>query len=397
MNIVWLTPEIPYPPVGGRNGVFNRIVQLSKYNNIYLLSIAYNEKEKELSGEMQKYCKFVKYYNRSSNKVRVVLKSLIYPFSVASRTIPELRKDLWKIFNTKKIDAVIVDFPNMAFNLKKIKPKGMYCTLNQHNIEYKRMREMSSVKTIPLYKRIAYYLESFRLEMYERSVYYSDMLNSITFFSKDDMKLFKRKWKKIEFPVKVFPLGANSVLNIPTKTNSHNLLFIGRLDNVAVPNVEAALWMAQEVLPQIKRKIKDVKLILAGANPSGEIMRLQSDNVQIIPNYQKLEDVYSLADVVVLPLLSGGGVKGKLLEAAAFEKIIISTNHGCEGTDFLPDKHIMVCNGVANFAQGCIKVLLNLSCYYSMGENAKELFERKYEWSSIGNEYNNYIMNEICK
>lgn len=46
MNIAWLTPEIPYPPVGGRNGVYNRIVQLSKYNSIFLLSIAYDEQEK---------------------------------------------------------------------------------------------------------------------------------------------------------------------------------------------------------------------------------------------------------------------------------------------------------------------------------------------------------------
>lgn len=46
MNIIWLTPEIPYPPIGGRNGVYSRIVQLSKDNNIFLFSIAYNESEK---------------------------------------------------------------------------------------------------------------------------------------------------------------------------------------------------------------------------------------------------------------------------------------------------------------------------------------------------------------
>ena len=57
MNIVWLTPEIPYPPYGGRNGVFHRIEQLSRYNKIYLFSIAYSEEEKKTESDMRKYCK----------------------------------------------------------------------------------------------------------------------------------------------------------------------------------------------------------------------------------------------------------------------------------------------------------------------------------------------------
>ena len=101
MNIAWLTPEVVYPPVGGRNGVYNRIVQLSKYNDIYLFSIAYNEEELHSQAEMEKYCKEIHLYNRSDNKKLVLLKSLTKPFSVASRTRTDLQHDLERTIKEK--------------------------------------------------------------------------------------------------------------------------------------------------------------------------------------------------------------------------------------------------------------------------------------------------------
>ena len=108
MNIVWLTPEIPYPPIGGRNGVFNRIVQMSKYNTIYLFSIAYSKEEKATSEEMRKYCADVKYYNRNESRIKKLLKSIFLPYSVASRTLPEIKMDMKKLFENTRIDVVIV-------------------------------------------------------------------------------------------------------------------------------------------------------------------------------------------------------------------------------------------------------------------------------------------------
>ena len=182
MKIAWLTPEIPYPPIGGRNGVFNRIKQLSKYNEIYLFSIAYSEEEKKLENEMMEYCVEVKYYNRNESKIKTLFKSLLAPYSVASRTIPQLKKDLNHLLDREKIDTIIVDFPNMASNIIKLDVGNIYCTLNQHNTEYKRMRDMVKVTNISIVKRVMYYLESFRLEFYEKKIYNKNIFKSVTFF-----------------------------------------------------------------------------------------------------------------------------------------------------------------------------------------------------------------------
>lgn len=391
MKIAWLTPEIPYPPIGGRNGVFNRIKQLSKYNEIYLFSIAYSEEEKKLENEMMEYCVEVKYYNRNESKIKTLFKSLLAPYSVASRTIPQLKKDLNHLLDREKIDAIIVDFPNMASNIIKLDVGNIYCTLNQHNTEYKRMRDMVKVTNISIVKRVMYYLESFRLEFYEKKIYNKNIFKSVTFFSENDMKVFSQKWKRCEAELKLFPLGANDYEQPLTFEGKHNLLFIGRLDSVAITNVEAVQWFCKEIYEKVKLKVPDIKLIIAGSNPTQEICNLADEHIQIIPNYKELLDVYSKTDCVILPLLSGGGVKGKLLEAVALKKLVITTSVGIEGTKFCDGKHVLLADEADAFADKCIEALLHGQCYISMIENAYQLFQENYNWNAIGMKYNKFL------
>ncbi len=394
MNIVWLTPEIPYPPYGGRNGVFNRIVQLSKYHNIYLFSIAYSEEEKNMTGKMEHYCKEVRYYNRSDSKAKTLFKSIVLPYTVASRSLHNIMLDIEELNRRIAIDSVIIDFPNMYLNAKKIAKSNVFITVNQHNIEYKRMREMANIQTISFFKRLAYYIESFRLELYEAWLYRSRIIDSITFFSEDDLQFFGNRWKNCSSDLKVFPLGANCMNSVPAP-EKHYILFVGRLDEVAVTNVEAVMWFCDNVLPYIKEKISDVKFIIAGANPSKRIMDRISENIMVIPNYQNLQEVYAQADCVVLPLLSGGGVKGKLLEAAALRRIIITTSKGIEGTKFQNGKHVFLADNPLEFANACIRALEDSSACADMIEASYDLFETCYSWETIGREYSLYLTEKV--
>lgn len=392
MNIVWLTPEIPYPPYGGRNGVFNRIVQMSKYHSVFLFSIAYSDEEKRTENEMREYCAEVHYYNRNQSKAKTLFKSLLLPYSVASRTMRSIQQDLKKLSLRISIDYVILDFPNMARNVEPLALSGVPMTLNQHNVEYRRMRELSRVKTIPFYKRIAYYLESFRLELYEGGLYKKNLFKTITFFSEDDMALFQKRWRKCNAELAVFPLGANR-LDCKPAPNEHTILFVGRLDEVAIPNVEAVIWFYQEILPSIEQKVPNVRFIIAGANPSDRILGLASERVEVIPNYSKVQDVYEKAACVVLPILSGGGVKGKLLEAASMKRIIVTTSHGIEGTRFSDREHVLLANSADDFASACVKALTHPQDYADMIDAAYKLFRNMYDWEEIGEKYSAFLLN----
>lgn len=397
MKIVWLTPEIPYPPIGGRNGVYNRIVQLSKTNEIYLISIAYNPEEKNSTSHMEQFCKEVHYYDRSDNKLYTYLKSMFMPYSVASRYRKEIVIEIQELVEKEDIDLIIVDFPNMAQNVIKIKKKNptLKMTINQHNVEFKRMRELNAIKTIQMYKRVAYWLESLRLEMYERNLYKKGLFDSITFFSEDDRKFFEENINVNKSVCKTIPLGANDYNMKPCYSNSKTMLFVGRLDSIAITNVEAALWFVKSIFPKILKEVSDAKLIIAGANPCEDIKKCECANISVIPNFSTLNDVYDKADIVILPLLSGGGVKGKLLEAIAFRKHIVTTNHGIEGTLFEDKKHVALCNDDKSFADACIDIMRNPDMYEEREKNAYELFKQMYDWDAIGTIYNQFMMNMI--
>lgn len=398
MNIIWLTPEVPFPPIGGRNGVYNRIVQLSKCNDIFLFSIAYNETEKADIHEMEKYCREVHFYNRNDSKLLTLIKCILYPFSVASRYRKDICDDIKSLVLKKKIDVIIVDFPNMAINVRNIwkHNKKITITINEHNVEYIRMRSMKNIASIPLTKRLAYFCESYRLEQYERKLYKSNIFKGISFFSEDDRNFFENNIDTASAILKTIPLGANNYHVESGFKGTKTLLFVGRLDHIAIPNVEAVHWFVSNIWPSVLNVVPNAKLIIAGSNPEEDILKLNSESITIIPNFKNMKELYDKTDCVILPLLSGGGVKGKLLEALAMRKHIITTDHGIEGTDFKDIEHVSLANDEEKFAFACIDFLENPEKYKEQEFRAYSLFKDKYDWCAIGRVYNKFI-NNLCK
>jgi GT2 family glycosyltransferase/ubiquinone/menaquinone biosynthesis C-methylase UbiE/glycosyltransferase involved in cell wall biosynthesis len=99
------------------------------------------------------------------------------------------------------------------------------------------------------------------------------------------------------------------------------------------PNVDGALWLVREVLPMVQKAHPDIKLILAGSNPTTQIMDLRNDNI-IVTGFlteDELDDIYASARVVVAPLRFGGGVKGKVLESMWKGIPCVTTSVGMQG------------------------------------------------------------------
>jgi GT2 family glycosyltransferase len=124
------------------------------------------------------------------------------------------------------------------------------------------------------------------------------------------------------------------------------------------PNSEAAVWFVQRVLPLVKRVYPDVSLALVGSNPTGEVRALRSADVEVTGQVsdQALHDWYMRSRVVVAPLLYGGGVKGKVVEAMHFGVPCVTTASGVQGLHgteaFLPP-----CDDPADFAAQVIALL----------------------------------------
>ena len=136
-------------------------------------------------------------------------------------------------------------------------------------------------------------------------------------------------------PVKTIP----AYLYPPTRLKDddfnvrHDVLFVGGFGHS--PNVDAVLWLAEQIMPAVNKLNSDIKIHIVGSNPPDVISRCAKE-AMIIEGYvseEKLVQLYSSCKLAVVPLRYGAGIKGKVIEAMHFGLPVVTTSVGAEGID----------------------------------------------------------------
>jgi GT2 family glycosyltransferase/glycosyltransferase involved in cell wall biosynthesis len=122
------------------------------------------------------------------------------------------------------------------------------------------------------------------------------------------------------------------------------------------PNVDAVQYFVREVLPLIHAQRPDIRFIVAGANPSAEILALASESVIVTGMVDNLADVFDDVRVFVCPLRVGAGAKGKVMSALSYGLPIVSTPVGVEGAGLVPGEHVLTAETPADFAATVLRL-----------------------------------------
>lgn len=395
MKILWITLESLLPAnSGGRLGVFKRLEQLSKENDIFLFYPYDNKNELIEVNNLKKYCVEVHPYDRKSNLLNALKLLIKYPYTVGSRCFIEMQADIRKCIDENKIDIINVDFPHMCVNLLNVET-DIPIILNEHNIEWKVYRRIAkSEKNIV--KKFLYYIDSFRLKKYEKKILKIIPFSSITFVSDKDMLEFNKIYKFSRKNLNLVPVGADMHnLDIVSKSNNEekNIIFVGKMSYG--PNIEGVKWFLKNIFPEIQKQYNQVKFYIVGKDPTEDIIKLSSQNVVVTGIVDDISKYYKIADLVVIPLLNGGGVKVKLLEAISYKDNIVSTSIGVEGTIFSNGKTIPVADSKDDFLKHCIETLKLNQEYISRNKQAYQIFKNNYSWNSIGKEYYKIIKSVV--
>lgn len=381
MRILWITLESILPAnTGGRIGVFKRLEQLAKTEEIYLFYPYDNDSELSQVKELEKYCKKVYPYSRSANKKHGLLKLLKYPFTVGTREFSSMKLDIQECIEKENIDIINVDFPHMCVDLLDLNLQ-IPIVLNEHNIEWKVYRTIAkSHKNI--LKKVAYFLDSYRLQKFEKMIFDKLDFSKVTFVSSKDMQYMIDQSMVQEAKAVLIPVGADVHEINDISHNGKNIVFVGKMSYG--PNIEAADWFANEIFPQIKEEIADVKFYIVGKDPDDQVKALQSKDVIVTGMVDDVEEYYLMADLVVLPLKNGGGVKVKLLEAISYNKPIVSTTVGVEGT-YYANNLIPVSEEPQIFSRFCKEMIMDKERYPL--KEVFEYYEKNYTWTCVGEKY----------
>ena len=251
--------------------------------------------------------------------------------------------------------------------------------LRSHNLEHIIWKRLAKETSNPA-KKIYLNLLSNQLKTYEINTLKD--VNGIVSISKEDEK----KYKNIDCPAPItsIPFGIDIQNYIPKKKKIEKKLrffHLGAMD--WKPNLEAVGWLLKEIWPKILEKEPNAELHLAGKNMPEWLINITDKSVI---NHGKVEsaiDFMNENDIMLVPLLSAGGIRVKIIEGMALGKAIISTSIGAEGLNYTDGENIVIANDPKSFAEKAHQLNENLLEIPRIGENARVHVSEYYDQSKI--------------
>jgi len=184
-------------------------------------------------------------------------------------------------------------------------------------------------------------------------------------------------------PIEVVPITVDAeVFTAILETRSpeaDRLLTIGSM--FWLPNSEGVMWWLREGYEQLRVMRPELTYDIVGARPPRALQELaeRCEGVRLHGYVADAVPFWTQASALAVPLLSGGGVRVKILEAMAMGVPVISTTLGCEGLDVQDGVHLLVADSPAAFAQACARVLQDSDLARHLARNARQLILERYD------------------
>jgi polysaccharide biosynthesis protein PslH len=157
--------------------------------------------------------------------------------------------------------------------------------------------------------------------------------------------------------------------------------FWGRLD--FGPNIQALEWFCRQVWPSIRATIPDARFTIYGFNPGDAVCAMVGrDGIELVPDLPDLRDEIARQQVVVLPFVSGGGIKNKLLEAASMGKAIVCTPQACRGLQNETEPPFVVASGRKQWTQALLSLWSDPERRRRLGTEARQWVLTHHSWES---------------
>ena len=386
MKLIYLTSRFPYPiNKGDKLRSYHQIKELSKQNDIYLISLSETKIPNSSIDELYKYCKSVHIYHIS----------LINRFFNLFKTFINNRPFQVNYFYNYKIQKKINS------NISAIKPDHIFCQLvrtalyvkDEHSIP-KTLDYMDAlskglerrIKISKFWQKPFVKMEWQRMKRFE-NLAFEFFSNHIIISSSDRNEIAHINNKNI----KIIPNGidANYYQKILTD-KIYDLIFIGNLSYV--PNIEAAKYISKKIFPLLQEKVPNIKILISGSNPAKKVLRLSNENIKVTGWVDDIRETYCSGKVFFAPMSLGSGLQNKLLEAMSLGIPCITSNLCNESLGATDMKNIIIGNSVEQYISQILNILSKPELISEIGKNGREFVNKKFSWES-----SNKILMEILK
>lgn len=380
-KILLLTLRIPYPPNdGGALATFELIKALGiQGHEVTLFAINtpkhYSQIEK-LPNEFTQFLTEIKStYVNTNIYIIQALNNLIFKrtaYNIDRFNSHEHRQNLVKIIQENSFDLVICEGVYLAYYieaLKNIRP-NLPIILRAHNVEYqiweRYAREEKNKLKSWYFTNLSKRGKNFEVEAFFKF----DGIIALTDHDHEQIK-------KLGFNGKIRTITAGITLPNPSFKIDRDNNSIGFLANMEwFPNIQGLDWFLDKVFPIITRKNPKIILNLAGKKMPTRILQLNSPNIKIHGEIASPTEYLDNQAIVIVPLLSGSGIRMKIIESMALGKCVITTSAGISGMKVQNGIHFLLADSPEDFAELILSTLKKPELIRNIGQNA-QLFAQK--------------------
>lgn len=380
MRILFLTPTLPYPPIGGeRLRPFYFLKYLSLYHKINLVSFG----DSRIQPEM------LDIYRSDSIEIDFVLlpKSRSYlncargifstlPLEVYYYSSQKMQRLINEKIGTNKFDLIFCHLIRMAHFVKDIPIKKVLDVSDALSWRYKQSYRLRS----GLFRWIEF-LEYKRLDVYEREAIGNFDLSLIA--SSKDKEYFERQIRTQG--LFILPNGVEIEETVPAyqKTNPYKIVFFANMR--AFPNRDAFDYFYKQIFPLIRQRVKEARFIVVGSNIPASVLSLgKADKaIEVHPDVRQINPFVQDACVSVAPMRVAVGVQNKILQSMALRVPVVTTTVGLGGIEAQPERDIFLADTPERFAEKVVMLMQNTQIKQVAIENAYRLVKNRYQWQDI--------------
>ena len=384
MKILVVLSRLPYPlDKGDKLRAYHQLKHLKQRHQIILCCTSEESPSEKQLAEVRKVCHDLHVFQLK--RWRILLSLLVAcfsrkPFQVHYFYQKKVHQALKALISAEQPDHIYAQLLRTAEYVKE--EYNFAKTLDYQDAFSKGMDRRARLASWPLSEIFA--AERKRLIAYENIIF--EYFENKSIISEEDRRHIYHPRRN---DIAIISNGIDTSFFAREQQNKENrqaksgydLLFTGNMSYA--PNVEAAVYIVEEVLPLLRKEYEQVTLLIAGSSPSRKVKELAAvKGVEVSGWMDDIRDAYRCARIFFAPMQIGTGLQNKLLEAMAMRLPCITSSLANRALKAEHGRQLLVSDTAQEQAQNILQLLKHPEQRETLGEAGRNYVQQHYSWEA---------------
>jgi GT2 family glycosyltransferase/glycosyltransferase involved in cell wall biosynthesis len=379
LSVLFVSPYFISPPAhGGAVFMYQTLRELAKLCDVHVIAILDHSDQLPANEELRDFCASAEFLIRLKGELGAALS--IVPHAVTEYASGDMEWLIHRQIYTKHVDVVQLEYTNMGQYLADF--RRIANALFEHDIYFQSIGR--SLEFMPgLVARTVARLEYLRALRFElRMLRHPDRIQVCTQANKDYLASFLPDLAPRMQPGLRAGIDSSRYEFRVCGREPRTMLFLGSFRHT--PNQVALDWFTANVMPHILRDEPAARLLVVGSDPPpahayGDL----GERIELMGFVEDANAVMQRCAVFVCPILSGSGVRVKLLEAFASGIPVVSTRIGAEGLASKDGEFCLLADDPREFAQKVVELFRQTEQATAMVRRARAEVEKSWDMAKI--------------